>query len=84
MSPYFLCYSKNVNKIDKTMGVGIMTTFKNTDDISKNLLQFCYTCEDAHLCTTEEKCRACWTEQGLLADQDELDETQRFLQLMHA
>jgi hypothetical protein len=62
-----------------------MTTFNNnTDETSKNLLQFCYTCEDAHLCTTEEKCKACWTEQGILSEQEGLNETQTYLQMMHA
>ncbi|AOZ91020.1 hypothetical protein [Paenibacillus crassostreae] len=60
-----------------------MTTFNYNKDITQNLLQFCYTCEDAHLCTTEEKCRACWTEQGLMTEESALDETQTFLQLMN-
>ncbi|MCR8659870.1 hypothetical protein [Paenibacillus endoradicis] len=36
-----------------------------TDHTTKNLLQFCYTCPDAPNCETEEKCRACWTENEL-------------------
>lgn len=67
------------------MGVGSMTTFNNNmDETSKNLLQFCYTCDDAHLCTTEEKCRECWADQAILTEQDAMDETQLFLQMMHA
>lgn len=39
------------------------TTTQET--VTRNFLQFCYTCEDAHLCTTEEMCQACWAENGL-------------------
>lgn len=62
-----------------------MTNFNNETDVtSKKLLQFCYTCEDAHLCDSEEKCQACWSEQGMLADQEEMNETQVLLQMVHA
>lgn len=59
-----------------------------TDMMTVNLLRLCYNCEDAHLCETEEKCRACWTEQGLLPmeneDDEGLRETKELLQLIHA
>lgn len=42
------------------------TTAQET--VTRNFLQFCYNCEDAHLCTTEEMCQACWAEQGLDAE----------------
>ncbi|HIW34472.1 MAG TPA: hypothetical protein IAA29_16985 [Candidatus Paenibacillus intestinavium] len=33
-----------------------------TDQTTRNLLQFCYTCPDAAHCETEEQYRACWAE----------------------
>ncbi|WP_169733350.1 MULTISPECIES: hypothetical protein [Paenibacillus] len=58
-----------------------MKTFE-TDFVTKNLLQLCYTCEDAHQCQTEEQCRACWAENGMIPEQE--DETKNFLNLVHA
>lgn len=53
--------------------------------VTRNLLQFCYTCEDAHLCTTEDACMECWTRQGLLDNKDSNEnETQQLLQLYYA
>ncbi|GAB6989995.1 hypothetical protein [Paenibacillus pini] len=50
-----------------------------------NLLHYCYTCEGAALCDTEEKCKACWAEKGMLAEAvKDLDETTLYLQMMHA
>ncbi|GIO83093.1 hypothetical protein J25TS5_00250 [Paenibacillus faecis] len=57
----------------------------NQETVTRNFLQFCYTCEDAHLCTTEEACQACWAEQGLCErDAQATDETQELLQLYYA
>ncbi|TYA13649.1 hypothetical protein FRY98_13510 [Paenibacillus faecis] len=57
----------------------------NQENVTRNFLQFCYTCEDAHLCTTEEACQACWAEQGLCErDAQATDETQELLQLYYA
>ena len=58
-----------------------MTTFQ-TDYVTRNLLQLCYNCDDAHLCETEEKCRACWADSGMLPEQN--DETKQLLDLVHA
>ncbi|MFD1774632.1 hypothetical protein [Paenibacillus rhizophilus] len=58
-----------------------MKTFE-TDFVTKNLLQLCYNCEDAYLCETEEQCKACWAENGMIQEQE--DETKRFLDLVHA
>ncbi|MBC8079413.1 MAG: hypothetical protein H7X86_03655 [Gorillibacterium sp.] len=46
----------------------------NTDQVTKNLLQFCYTCDDAALCTSEEVCRHCWAEHETLLDEEEKEE----------
>lgn len=59
-----------------------MTQF-NQDKTTEYLLQFCYNCEHACNCDTEEKCRECWDEQGLLEEQQQ-DETRYFLDLVHA
>ncbi|MFC6334680.1 hypothetical protein ACFP56_18775 [Paenibacillus septentrionalis] len=36
-----------------------------TTDVTKNLLTFCFHCENAYQCDTEEKCRDCWADQGI-------------------
>lgn len=54
------------------------TTTQET--VTRNYLQFCYTCEDAHLCTTEEMCKACWTEKGL--DEMEADGAEETRQML--
>ena len=46
----------------------------DTDQVTKNLLQFCYTCDDAALCTSEEVCKHCWAEHGTLLDEEEKEE----------
>lgn len=57
----------------------------NQEVVTRNYLQFCYTCEDAHLCTTEEACQACWAEQGLCAlPEENVEETKELLQLYYA
>jgi len=43
----------------------------NNDQVTMNLLQFCYTCDDAAKCDSEEICRHCWAEQGLLAEEED-------------
>lgn len=59
------------------------TTTENT--VTRNFLQFCYTCEDAHLCTTEKTCQACWAEAGLVEmEADGAKETQDLLQMYYA
>lgn len=58
-----------------------MKTFE-TDYMTRNLLQLCYNCDDAYLCQTEEQCRACWAEQGLLDEAK--DETRQLLDMVHA
>ncbi|MFD3257406.1 hypothetical protein ACE3MQ_02215 [Paenibacillus lentus] len=60
----------------------------NQDQVTRNLLQFCYNCEDAHLCTTEEICKACWAENGLYEAETEAaagaEETRQLLQFYYA
>ncbi|MDR0267560.1 hypothetical protein [Paenibacillus sp.] len=59
-----------------------MTNF-NKEKTTEYLLKFCYNCEDACTCDTEEKCRECWAQQGLLEGQEQ-DETQYYLDQVHA
>ena len=50
-------------------------------DITRNLLHHCYTCDDAGFCLTEEACRQCWLEHGLLGTEiGEANETQALMQ----
>ncbi len=68
------------------IGVIEMNTNKQ-DQVTRNLLQFCYNCEDAHLCTTEEACKACWAENGLYEEEAEAagaEETRQLLQFYYA
>ncbi|MNZ67928.1 hypothetical protein D3C78_861860 [compost metagenome] len=57
----------------------------NQETATRNFLQFCYTCEDAHLCTTEEACQACWAENNLLDhEMDGADDTRQLLLTYYA
>ncbi|SDD57083.1 hypothetical protein SAMN02799630_03875 [Paenibacillus sp. UNCCL117] len=48
--------------------------------ITRNYIQFCYTCQKAHECTTEKQCMACWVEKGMMpAEFLEAEETKRLL-----
>lgn len=54
------------------------------DQVTRNLLMYCYTCEDATFCTTEEECKACWADQGLYDEVNEgAGETQQLLRMVH-
>ncbi|MFS0723019.1 hypothetical protein [Paenibacillus sp. 1P07SE] len=48
-------------------------------DVTRNLLQYCYTCDDAGNCLTEEACRQCWLEHGLLGNEIGAEEDTRTL-----
>ncbi|GIP55999.1 MULTISPECIES: hypothetical protein [Paenibacillus] len=57
----------------------------NAENLTRNFLQLCYTCDDAHLCMTEEACQACWAEQGLNEMETEgVHETRELLQFYYA
>ncbi|GIP24276.1 MULTISPECIES: hypothetical protein [Paenibacillus] len=57
----------------------------NPEVMTRNLLQFCYTCEDAHMCDCEEKCIECWAEKGMLTAEDNgVEETRALLQEYYA
>lgn len=55
-----------------------------TDFKTRNYLQFCYTCLDAHKCDTEAKCMACWEEKGLAAMEEEKEPTTEELLMLYA
>lgn len=42
------------------------------DQATKNLLMYCYHCEHAHRCETEEKCNDCWIEEQFVQEDREL------------
>ena len=50
-------------------------------DITRNFMQLCYDCTDAHRCDTEAQCMACWLEQPAAEAADEADETEKLLAL---
>ncbi|RXZ81631.1 hypothetical protein EBB07_13275 [Paenibacillaceae bacterium] len=53
--------------------------------VTENLLRFCYHCEAAHECTTEEQCRACWEAAGIGKPLEEgAEEMQQLLQAYYA
>ncbi|MDO3412258.1 hypothetical protein QWJ34_21015 [Saccharibacillus sp. CPCC 101409] len=55
-----------------------------TSQLTRNYLTLCYNCQDAHLCETEEKCLACWSEQGLMDEETEASETNELLNMYYA
>lgn len=57
-------------------------TFDTTDQVTRNFLQFCYMCDDNDRCT-EDKCRQCWADKELAAEQ-ECEETRELLNAYYA
>ncbi len=55
-----------------------------TNQLTRNYLNLCYNCQDAHLCESEEQCLACWAEQGVLEEETEASETGQLLNLYYA
>lgn len=53
-------------------------------DITRYLLQFCYSCEEARSCETEAKCEACFEEAGLLELGEQAELTTEQLLRMYA
>lgn len=50
--------------------------------ITKNLLRFCYTCDHAHECDTEEISKSCWADKGFALEEiTEADMTAELLRL---
>jgi hypothetical protein len=48
--------------------------------MTRNYIQFCYTCPKAHECVTEKQCVDCWIEKGVApAELREAGETERLL-----
>ncbi len=56
-----------------------------TSQLTRNYLNLCYNCQDAHLCESEEQCLACWAEQGVLDEEEtEAAETGKLLNMYYA
>ncbi|MFC4102271.1 hypothetical protein [Paenibacillus xanthanilyticus] len=51
---------------------------------TRNLLQFCYTCHEAHECDTERKCIACWEALGIEDEAVEAEQTTEELLVLYA
>lgn len=57
------------------------------DDLTRYMLQLCYTCEDACFCTTEEEVRECMAKHAQHADPEQTDGagvTRGFMDEMYA
>lgn len=61
-----------------------MKTFDFETTTTRNLLQYCYTCTDAHECTTEEICKECWALNGLTEETEQANETHDLLMEYYA
>ena len=63
------------------------TQFTQADELTRYMLQLCYTCDDANRCTTEDAVKACMAEHAQ-ADQPEPaeggDVTRGYMDLMYA
>ena len=56
-----------------------------TNQLTRNYLNLCYTCQDAPICENEEQCLACWAEQGMLDQvEPQAEETGRLLTMYYA
>lgn len=40
------------------------------DQVTTNLLMYCYHCENAYRCETEEKCKDCWANDQFVTKQE--------------
>jgi hypothetical protein len=47
----------------------------NETVVTKNLLRFCYTCDHAHACETEETSKECWNDKGFAMDESAQEDT---------
>lgn len=56
---------------------------QNVNDMTQNYMKFCYHCDDASKCTTEEQCKACWASMETDAEH-EVCETTKYLTLQYA
>jgi hypothetical protein len=45
---------------------------KDQTMVTRNLINFCYTCDDARHCTTEQQCIDCWAEHNLSMDVEDV------------
>jgi hypothetical protein len=54
---------------------------KDTDrmDLTRFFLHYCYTCQDAAACETEEACIECWQNKGIHHQKALPEETQKLL-----
>ncbi|MFB9324856.1 hypothetical protein ACFFSY_02730 [Paenibacillus aurantiacus] len=51
---------------------------------TRNLLQFCYTCQEAHECDTERRCIACWQANGTWVEPANAERTTEELLVFYA
>jgi hypothetical protein len=74
------------------MGVMNMRTneqaqFTQADELTRYMLQLCYTCDDANRCTTEEEVKACMGKHAQADEPEQTDGgevTRGYMDLMYA
>jgi len=54
-----------------------MTT--DYQEVTRNYIRYCYTCDKAHECDTEEQCVACWRQKEQLQTEEMTEETRQAL-----
>lgn len=57
---------------------------QNETIVTKNLLRFCYTCDHAHTCETEEASTSCWADKGFAFEDNTDEDTTAELLRMYA
>lgn len=56
----------------------------NETNVTQYMMQFCYHCEDAELCSTEEQCRACMAEHCQSEEEEGAMSTKELLNAYYA
>ncbi|NUU78852.1 hypothetical protein [Paenibacillus xylanilyticus] len=63
------------------------TQFTQADELTRYMLQLCYTCDDANRCTTEEEVKACMAQYAKTEEPEQTEgaeATRGFMNLMYA
>ncbi|MEC0125298.1 hypothetical protein [Paenibacillus pabuli] len=61
--------------------------FTQADELTRYMLQLCYTCDDANRCTTEEEVKACMAKNAQVIETEQTEGgevTRGFMDLMYA
>lgn len=69
---------RNLQYLDDNKGAITMKTIDRTD-LTRFFLHYCYTCQNADACETEEACIQCMENQALHYEKELPEETERLL-----